>query len=394
MRRASHQAWRIQSLDVLRGIAIIGTLLSNIWLFTSLTASDESLGGSGWQVHVQTVTDMVSNGKFLGLLSILFGVGMAIQFEAARRRGHRWPWRYEWRSLLLLADGFLHFALVFEFDILMGYALVAMVVAPLLLLRTRWLVLAAALVGAFHLGMEFRRLLWVPADVPDVERDVPFVPSGGGYFAEVADRVANFWDLRIEAFEIAPPLSAFLFLAGALLWRAGLFKVDGRALRMSVWLAVGGLGLGVPLTVWGHLGLPGSEMLGELSRYSVAPVVAFGYLGLVLLLLRRGSGHGFLSRQLAAVGRTALSCYMLQNIVAMVAFSSWGLAFGPLDSVGSVLAWAVISAILMLAATRWLRRFDQGPFEWGWKIAVDAPFLGRVGRRQARQENRAPAGAP
>ncbi|MDX2962912.1 DUF418 domain-containing protein [Streptomyces acidiscabies] len=67
--------------------------------------------------------------------------------------------------------------------------------------------------------------------------------------------------------------------------------------------------------------------------------VAFGYLGLILVLLRRGGGRGFLARQLAGVGRTALSCYMLQNVLAMVAFSAWGLGLGPLGAVGTVIAW-------------------------------------------------------
>lgn len=339
-------------------------------------------------MRLSRVSDMVSNGKFLSLLSILFGVGMAIQFESALRHGHRWPWRYEWRSLLLLADGFLHFALVFEFDILMGYALVAMVVAPLLRLRTRWLVLAAAAAGGFHLFMQIRDARGIPGgsgeftDLPD-DGTIP-VPEPLSYADEIVNRLSNFWDLRSEAFITAPPLSAFLFIMGVLLWRAGLFRADGRAKRLSVWLAAAGLGAGVPLTVWPSLDLPGSEVLGALSRYTVAPIVAFGYLGLVLVLLRRGGGRGFLSRQLAAVGRTALSCYMLQNVLAMVAFNSWGLRLGPLDSVGTLLAWAVISGILMLAASLWLRRFRQGPFELVWRAAVEAPFR-RGDRRRAEE---------
>ncbi|MEW2396431.1 DUF418 domain-containing protein [Streptomyces sp. NPDC046862] len=344
---------------------------------------------------------------------------MAIQFESALRHGHRWPWRYEWRSLLLLADGFLHFALVVEFDILMGYALVAIVVAPLLRLRTRWLVLAAVLAAAFHLYMQIRDVRASLAPLPVSEERLPAeLPAGVGggeswsqpltYVDEVAYRVGNFWELRFEAFQIAPPLSAFLFIMGALLWRAGLFKADERAKRLSNWLAVGGLGVGVPLMLWTYFGLPGSVVLESLSRYTVAPIVAFGYLGLVLVLLRRGGGKGFLSRQLAAVGRTALSCYMLQNVIAMVAFNAWGLRLGPLDSVGTIVAWAVISGILMLAASVWLRRFPQGPFELVWKAAVEAPFRRRDRRRAdeavARQQREStgrhphdsnvPSGAP
>jgi uncharacterized protein len=52
-----------------------------------------------------------------------------IQYQSARRKGLRWPVRYLWRSVLLLVEGFLHYVLVFEFDIQMGYAVAAFIVA-------------------------------------------------------------------------------------------------------------------------------------------------------------------------------------------------------------------------------------------------------------------------
>ncbi|MDX3069308.1 DUF418 domain-containing protein [Streptomyces sp. ND04-05B] len=394
---------RVQSLDVLRGVAIIGTLLTNIWIFAIGSGGDPVylLGKS--EEFLGPLSNAVSNGKFLGLLSILFGVGMAIQFESAVRNGLRWPWRYEWRSLLLLADGFVHFALVMQFDILMGYALVGMVIAPLLLLRTRWLVVATVVAGALHLALEFNRMMAGRSAGGRGGDDDWAQGFGGGslggafggawdgdvpttYFAEVADRMENFWALREEAFIIAPPLSAFLFLCGVLLWRAGLFSGDARAHAMSRRFAVGGLTIGGTLTAWEYLPLPGKDIIGALSRYTVAPIVAFGYLGLILILLRRRGGSGFLSRRLADVGRTALSCYMLQNVVAIVAFSQWGLDLGPFGPLGTVLSWAAISALLMLGAWWWLRHFRQGPFELVWRWAVDIPFRRADRRRQEKRD--------
>lgn len=66
---------------------------------------------------------------------------------------------------------------------------------------------------------------------------------------------------------------------------------------------------GVPLTLWGFLplSLSGQEAVGTFSRYTIAPIVAFGYLGLLLVLLRWRGGTGFVARNFASVGRTALS---------------------------------------------------------------------------------------
>jgi uncharacterized protein len=119
---------RIGVLDVARGIAILGTLATNIWIFTDpsgiigyLERPLPSLTG-GLEQAVQTIARQLANGKFLGMLTLMFGVGLELQRRSARRRGQPWPGRYPWRASLLFLDGLLHYLLVVEFDILMGYA--------------------------------------------------------------------------------------------------------------------------------------------------------------------------------------------------------------------------------------------------------------------------------
>jgi uncharacterized protein len=117
---------RIGVLDVARGIAILGTLATNIWIFTDpggiigyLERPLTSLTG-GLEQTVQTITRQLANGKFLGMLTLMFGVGLELQRRSARRRGRPWPGRYPWRASLLFLDGLLHYLLVVEFDILNG----------------------------------------------------------------------------------------------------------------------------------------------------------------------------------------------------------------------------------------------------------------------------------
>src|SRR5690606_36028253 len=69
------------------------------------------------------------NGKFLGMLTILFGVGLEIKYRISLKKGQTWPGLYVWSSFLLLLDGFLHYLLVLEFDILMSYGITAIIVA-------------------------------------------------------------------------------------------------------------------------------------------------------------------------------------------------------------------------------------------------------------------------
>jgi len=80
---------RIDLLDVLSGVAILGTLGTNIWFFAiNATQRDFDTGSDG---VVQAISDAITNGKFLGMLTILFGVGLAIQHASAMRRRSRWP---------------------------------------------------------------------------------------------------------------------------------------------------------------------------------------------------------------------------------------------------------------------------------------------------------------
>jgi len=152
---------RIQLLDTLRGVAIFGTLGTNIWLFSTVGSGESVVFGGGlpWWVSFDgfftTLALFFTNGKFLGMLTILFGVGVEIQYQSARRRGRAWPVCYLWRSVLLLFEGFLHYVLVFEFDILMGYAVAAIIVgrSEKVIRRAMWIFggLHVLLVGAVSL---------------------------------------------------------------------------------------------------------------------------------------------------------------------------------------------------------------------------------------------------
>src|SRR5215207_4965521 len=73
---------RIGVLDVARGIAILGTLATNIWIFTDpagiIGYLDRPLPTlfNGFEEAVQTIARQLANGKFLGMLTLMFGVGL------------------------------------------------------------------------------------------------------------------------------------------------------------------------------------------------------------------------------------------------------------------------------------------------------------------------------
>ncbi|MBM7773840.1 uncharacterized protein JOD54_004044 [Actinokineospora baliensis] len=362
---------RIKSLDVLRGVAILGTFGTNVWIFSSPDGLAAVLGGGG---PLESGLRALSNGKFLALLSILFGVGLAIQHASAVRRGARWPGWYLWRSALLLLEGALHYVLVFEFDVLMFYAVIAVVCAFVVGRGTK--VIRGWMIGAGVVLVAEVGLLTVALYGSGL--------GGGGatdtssWLDQVAFRLDHVLALRSEGVLVLP-LGVLLFLAGAQLLRAGALEQSMRGDVLRRKLITWGLGVGVPLNALTAFG--GTDW-ALVDRYLCAPVVAFGLLGAITALVHRmGERAGPLRQGVTAVGRCALSCYIAQNVLASILCYRWGLGItgGPL---WTVCCFVLVSAAVLLGAWLWLRRFPRGPVETVWDLAYRAPQ--RLSSRRTR----------
>ncbi|MBA8928686.1 uncharacterized protein BC739_005903 [Kutzneria viridogrisea] len=369
---------RLTAVDMLRGIAILGTLGTNIWLFTSPHGPVSGLAEGG---TVHAVLLYLCNGKFLGLLTVLFGVGLELQYRSARRDGRRWPGWYLWRSALLLAEGAAHYVLIFEFDVLMSYAVTAVLVSFLVSRSTRVIRTWMITLGGLHvLSMGLITAYLVSAGDFTISAGGTTLYSAGSWPDQVANRLHNLFAFRLEAVFILP-MSTVLFLAGVLLLRAGVFQDTAVGARLRTRLVVVGLGVAAPLNLLTSLAGGGWFFA---DRYLLPPLVALGLLGLVTsVLLRLRAEPGVLRRGLTSVGRCALSCYVFQNLVASVLCYGWGLGLAAkLDAFRPwwvPLAWAGIGALFMSLATWWLRRFGRGPLEAAWNWAYRAPQRQLVG---------------
>ncbi|WP_017600740.1 DUF418 domain-containing protein [Nocardiopsis lucentensis] len=371
---------RMPLLDVLRGLAILGTLATNVWIFTAR-------GGEGVMLHetdmlspmgayladpsaaglAQGVFLLVSNGKFLSMLTLLFGVGLPIQYRSAARRGGRWPGPYMWRALFLFTEGLVHFTLVFAADVLMGYAAVSVVVAWLLTRsdRARGAVMWTAL--SLHLAFVALVTAVMLADTPPEGTGVPdrvaALYAEGGYLDQVAFRLDHFLLLRLEPI-VTFGLLLFMFLLGVRLFRAGALGADGTGRRLRARMLVWGIGVGVPLNVATSLAGPDLFLV---DRYVAAPLVALGYIGAVGWILDRVNPRGRVVGAFSSLGRTAMSGYVTQNVVCALLCYGFGLglaarfeAYGPWWVMG---LWAAVSVLLLVGSTLWLRRFSAGPLE-------------------------------
>lgn len=367
---------RYQSLDVLRGIAILGTLGTNVWIFTHpeglvgyVLKSPEAAVPAIWS-GVAAVLQQVAQGKFLGLLTLMFGIGLEIQRRSAQRADRPWPGRYAWRAALLLLDGALHFPLITEFDVLMGYAVTGVIVAHLLVQR-RWArSLVIIVTSAIHLVLLTLIAVSVAllpavsgstADQSPAGQPTPLSPNpyaDGSFTDLIAFRLDNLATFRLEPVFITF-LSIAMFLLGAQLVRLGVLD-DNARLRVRL-MRLGAVAL-VADFVLGFAGGAGGLIF---ARYGTAPVVALGILAAVVTYVERHPQGGRPRRCLAEVGRMALSSYVLQNLVASALCYGWGLGLAstmtPAVRVpGTIAAYVVVAVIVVTFVHLWLRRLSAG----------------------------------
>ena len=389
---------RIASLDVLRGVGVLGMLAVHIQMFAypmlarlNPTAYGDFQGTNRW---VWLATSLLADGKFIAIFAMLLGV--SIVMLPGRASAPVIPvWRiHAIRMAALLILGLAHAYLLWYGDMLVALALCGTVVFFARRLSPRWLLglgsvaLVTASVVTFVLAWS---LAHGPADELETWKDhytprrvnivVEINEYQGTWAEQMRRRVPAAYELHTAHFV------SYLFwqMTGLMLLGMALFKLGVLSARCScafyLRMAAVGFGTGVMLI---SLGLWRSfaqrwepldfVLVGQQLHYWGNLLVALGWIALVMLLCQRGSQL----RPVAAVGRMALTNYLLQTLVGTTVFYGHGLGlFGQVDRVGQLLIVLAVWAFQLLASVAWLRCFAFGPVEWGlrWLIYGRRPGL-------------------
>jgi len=358
---------RIESIDAIRGAALFGVLVVN--LVTGFRVSifqqfvEPAHGVAGTDALVEHIVDAGLEGKAFCLFSLLFGVGLAIQFERLSAFGRPLFWLTR-RLVALLAFGLVHLLLIWNGDILTEYAVAGLLVLPLLLVRSGWLLaIALGFLALYAVGP----VLVYSIPWPDDAALQAHVAAANQVYANGS--LADTWRfsfaelpliLRLHAY--AFPRTLALFLLGVLLWRAGILqRAAGLRLETAI-AAIVGTAAGAVLTA--------TTPLGTIGGFLAPVVLAFGYgatlLWIASLPVMRRAVSG-----LAPVGRMAFSNYVVQSIVFGCIFFGYGLGqFGRMNAAPAlVLGIAVFMAQIALSRW-WLRHYRFGPLEWLWRTLM------------------------
>ncbi|MCM3036877.1 DUF418 domain-containing protein [Bacillus pumilus] len=359
---------RIRLLDILRGFAILGTLGTNVWFFayagdTFATdqIADEYENGS----FLESFVSMFVYGKMLSLLTIMFGVGLELKYQQAKRKNTPWPGTYLWILLFLFIEGFGHFALVMEYDVLMSYAVTGLLVAFIVRGGSKRIKRGMIFSGVIHLLVLTSLMVFALSEMETASYDQGSEPAleeqmPETWISQVQERLQHFFMYRGEAIFIIP-MNTFLFLLGVRMMRAGVFYANERGQSLRKRLFQVGLWVGLPLNA---LVFVPNELVEFVVRYAFSPFLSLFYIAVIAKLLAHTESW-FMWNWFEYVGKMALSCYILQNVICSVLFYSWGLGLGgQINATLIVLAWLLISLLQIAISAFCLKVWRIGPMEY------------------------------
>lgn len=390
---------RIRTLDLIRGVAVLGILAVNI---TSFAAP----GGAGYSPNLPSPGSPADNwafgftliffeGKMRALFSLLFGASLLLYVERKDAAGADGAMLQVRRLLWLGLIGWLHFLLLWDGDILFLYAAVGL--GALALRRTAALELTIIALLLFTAWQGWGILKWAPS--ARIEAQVAAgtaSPADRAFHARTIaakreedrrDRQVTLssWPAEVSVRQAKHPAYPLAMLAnvwgetlaymmiGMALLKSGFFA-GAWPRRRLVALAAGGTGTGLMLTLgfaaWAHpRGYPELAMHLAIGYGLSFPhlLTALGYAALLVLAAPRLAARGP-GRRLEAAGRMAFTNYLGTTVVMCALFYGWGLGlFGQYGAAGQWLFVLFGWALMLGASTWWLARFRQGPLEWLWR---------------------------
>lgn len=393
MAQAFDQPYRIAQLDALRGIAVIGIALMNVYVFAlpaqgyynpaytgDLTATDRWV----WIASFVFVED-----KFRTLFAIMFGAGCLILLERSSER--RWRGHFA-RMSVLLAIGIAHSIVLASNDVLRVYAMAGCAIPLLFGLSHRALYVIAIGLIAAHVG--FGMVVFGSGLVDHfggragtdavlfAERNFGSDPAavqaslerGGESLTERVARRASAIPTQLMTLFGAVPLNLAAISLGMALWRDQMLSGKWPTFRLQRLAAICAL-LALPalfgLAAWiADEGFPG-PLVGSGALVLSTPfdvLLGLSYAALVMALL---APDGKLTSVLAAVGRLSLTNYLMTSVVFAWIFASWGLGWFGQVSRGQALALSLVPILgMLLWSGPWLRLAGKGPFEKLWRGAA------------------------
>ncbi|MGB4771803.1 MAG: DUF418 domain-containing protein [Chitinophagaceae bacterium] len=420
------KAERINAIDVIRGVSLLGILLMNITgfgLFKAYFDPTNNGGATGWDLKAWWASMLFFEGTMRGMFSILFGAGILI---FTGRRGV-YPGDtsvadlFFRRLLWMILFGVIHcYLLLWDGEILYTYGIVGMVAFSFRKLRPRHLLMGAGVILfiatllSTHDFVDAKNKLvkqtvvenkqakgeklsaedsTTMADWEAIVKQNKATPQE--VKAEMEARSKGYWSIvKHKVPENIYMQTTFLYLVNfwdtlaMMLWGMAFFKLGilsaAKPKRFYLMMVLIGYALGITINYFETKYIVDANFsilsfYRNFVTYNFGRVaVTCGHIGLIMLFVQSGV-LPWLRKSLAAVGQMAFSNYITHSIICNFIFLGYGLSmYGKLQRHQLYYIVFGIWIFQLIVSPIWLRYFHYGPLEWVWRSLTywkRQPFL-------------------
>ena len=363
--------------DVLRGFALLGILVVNIQ-FMGLSSAEGARGEWALGLVNGSATFIIASiftGKFYLLFSFLFGYSSNYIIRGERANRTRWVKR----CFILMTLGILHFTFLWHGDIIFVYGIFGLLLIPFffradktLKIWARVVCLVSSTIILLVGVLVFVGERYFPEESYQTPMDTKLDQLLlNGTFMEAIPARLELWVYGV---------STGIFLQGGLAFAAfllGLRMARSQFLSSPIdkqknkQLMKVGLLLGAPiqllsaaLLVWNEQKAEPSEathILALFVSFIAAPLLSMFYVGVIRKFVEE---KPHLVSWMKPAGKMSLTIYISQSVITSMIFGPWGLGLFQELQTWQVLLLAIgIWIGLVLFATHWLKKFQQGPLE-------------------------------
>ena len=367
---------RIYQIDALRGFALFGILIVNIFVFHAPYPYYGEFYFQFDEINIKVLQHMIFffGGKFMFLYAFLFGYSFWIQYEKIDNKN---DFKSYWnrRMLLLAGFGVLHVLLLSFGDILLPYAILGLSLPLFAKLSNPkiifWFLLIYLIpVYEFVLRgfLDFSPIFMQPTTTLEAYIET----NGQGNFLDIFMlRMKDYFSFRNEKLIMYIPKEISLFLLGMIAARAKLANnIDnkkGIIFCLFTLCIVGAMYFYRPniIEFFNHEeSIFQRTLLGLTIHFSefihgLLYIVGFFLIWKIRLIQK-------LLFALTYPGKMSLTNYIMQSLICAIIFSGFGY-YGKLTPIELIICTVVIYIGQLLFSFLWLQRNKYGPLEYVWR---------------------------
>lgn len=368
---------RIHSIDALRGFAIFGIFVVNIFVFHAPYVHLGNFYFAG-NFEVETIEWMffLFAGKFMFIFAFLFGYGAWMQFE--KYDAFSAFQKFWWRRMFILAGiGILHIVFLSMGDILLAYAVLGLSLPLFMKMNNRILLICFLLIYLIPVYEFIIRPWLAPFSVFTqskftLEQYIE-INQTGNFWELMKLRIYDFFSFRNEKLVMYMPKELSLFLLGILASRYKL--ASSLPKKKALIFCLIAIAMVIVITWFRETMMQGVNMdKNVLTRIVIGLIVQCGefmhgmayILGFWLLWSLKPMAK--LLFFFTYVGKLSLTNYLMQSLIGFFLFTGYGLGwYGQLNPKHLILLAIVVFAGQSLFSYLWLRKYKFGPIEGLWR---------------------------